>query len=81
MNEAKITNLIRAMTPEELKDLASRIFCPIRCGGCHYDNNGKIIYIIGGKPHNSKQFNDVLRSYNPKWSDEQLKPYFLDEDK
>jgi hypothetical protein len=76
-----IQNVIANMSQEEREDLASRMYCPLRCGGAGYDENGKYYLILGGKQHNAKEVNQIIRDMNPKWSDESLKPYFLDEDK
>lgn len=69
------------MTQEEKEDLASRMLNPLRCGGAGYDESGKRYLVLGGKRCNAKEVNQIIREMNPKWSDEALKPYFLDEDK
>lgn len=66
---------------EKIKDIASHMFNPLRCGGMGYDESGKCYLILGGKRRNAKEVNDIIRQMNPKWSDEKLKPYFMDEDK
>ena len=68
------------MTLEERKDLASRMLNPLRCGGSGYEN-GKRYLILGGQKRFAKEVNHIIREMNPKWSDEELKPYFVDEDK
>lgn len=72
---------IKEMTPEEKKDLASRMYNPIRCGGAGYDESGKYYLIIGGKRRFAKEINQIKREMNPTWSEEALKPYLLDENK
>jgi hypothetical protein len=68
--------MIANMTKEELKELASHMFNPIRCGGLTYDEKGRPMYIHGGIPRTPKEHNDFIRAANPKWSEENLKPYF-----
>jgi len=72
---------IAKMTPEERKDLASRMYNPLRCGGAGYDENGKYYLVLSGKRRNAKEVNQIIREMNPRWTDEQLQPHFLDEDK
>lgn len=69
------------LTDEEKKEIASRMFSPIRCGGSGYDENGKYYLVLGGVQRNAKEVNQIIRKMNPKWDDESLKPYLLDEDK
>lgn len=76
-----VKEAIAKMTPEEKKDLASRMFNPLRCGGAGYDADGKYYLVLGGVRRNTKEINQIIREMNPKWSEEQLKPYLLDEDK
>jgi hypothetical protein len=71
---------IAKMTPEERVDLASRMFCPVKCGGCDYDEKGRPWYVHGGIHRSPKEHNDIIRAANPKWSEEALKPYLLPEE-
>jgi hypothetical protein len=52
----QIREHLRAMTPEQRQELASHMRVPIRCGGCHYDPDGTIVYIIGGKEMRPAEF-------------------------
>ena len=70
---------IKKMTIEQQKDIASRMYRPLRCGGSGYEN-GKYYLILGGKKCFAKEINQNIRDNNPKWSDEQLKPFFYSED-
>lgn len=72
---------VKKMTKEEMENLASRMYNPIRCGGAGYDEDDKYYLIIGGQKRNAKEINLIIREMNPKWSDEDLKYHFLDEDK
>lgn len=81
MSNALTPEDIKKMTQEEKEDLASRMYSPLRCGGAGYDENGKYYLILGGQRRNTKEVNQIIREMNPKWSDEQLKDHFLDEDK
>ncbi len=80
MNEEEIKVKILSMTQEEKEDLASRMYNPIRCGGAGYED-GKYYLILGGKKCFSKEINQIIREMNPKWTDEDLKHHFVDEDK
>lgn len=71
---------LAVMMPEEKGEIISRMYSPLRCGGSGYDENGKYYLIIGGKRRNIKEINQIRREMNPKWSEEDLKPYLLDED-
>jgi hypothetical protein len=71
---------IAKMSKEEKLDLASRMYSPLRCGGAGYDENGKYYLILGGVKRNAKEINDIIREMNPRWSDEDLKPFLKDED-
>jgi hypothetical protein len=79
-DELDMQKLIANMTPEERKDLASRMYNPLRCGGAGYDENGRYYLILGGKKCFAKEINQVIREMNPRWSDEQLKDHFVPED-
>lgn len=68
------------MTKEEQEYIASRMYNPLRCGGGGYEN-GKYYLILGGKKCFAKEINDIKRQMNPTWTDEDLAPYFVDEDK
>jgi hypothetical protein len=81
MSKSLTAEDIKNMTQEEKEDLASRMYNPLRCGGAGYDENGKYYLILGGKRCNAKEINQIKREMNPKWSEEALKPYLLDEDK
>ena len=72
---------VAKMTKEEREKIASHMYNPLRCGGGGYDENGKYYLILGGKRCNAKEINQIIRDMNPKWSEENLKPHFLDEDK
>jgi hypothetical protein len=65
------------LTEEQKKQITDAMFCPVRCGGCHYDERGRPIYIHGGKPCTPKEHNDIIRAANPTWSEEALKPYLI----
>jgi hypothetical protein len=81
MSNALTPEDLAKLTQEEKEELASRMYNPIRCGGAGYDENGKYYLILGGKRRNAKEINQIKREMNPKWSEEDLKPYLLDEDK
>jgi hypothetical protein len=36
------------MSPEGRQKLAESMVVPVRCGGCHYDENGKAWLLLGG---------------------------------
>ena len=59
MNKALTAEDIAKMSQEEREDLASRMLNPVKI--C--------------RPVSNKEFNDIIRKANPKWSDENLKPY------
>jgi hypothetical protein len=40
--------LLSSMTPEDRVKLAASMVAPMRCGGCHYDEQGRRIYMHGG---------------------------------
>lgn len=79
--KTSIQEHLKKLTQEQREEIASRMYNPIRCGGAGYDENGKYYLIIGGKRRNAKEINQIIREMNPKWSDEALAPYFLDEGK
>lgn len=81
MSKVLTPEMLSKMTQEEKEDLASRMYNPIRCGGAGYDENGKYYLVIGGVRRNAKEINQIKREMNPKWTEEDLKPYLLDEDK
>lgn len=67
-----------SLTEGQLQKLAESMFCPVLCGGTAYVD-GKLRYIHGGMVCTNKEHNDIIRSANPTWSDDVLKPYLLDE--
>jgi hypothetical protein len=77
---ATFKEILSKMTHEEKMHLASRMYNPIRCGGAGWED-GKYYLILGGKKCFAKEINDVIRKMNPKWSDEELRSNFHDEEK
>lgn len=71
---------IAKMTQAEKEDLASRMLNPVKwCGGYRRDDQGRRWYKHDGvevseEEHNAI-LNDKMRAANPRWTEEQLKPY------
>jgi len=55
---------VKSLSPEQRKLLAASMVTPLRCGGCHYDDQGRRLYMHGGKwlLEDGPEYQALLRS-------------------
>jgi hypothetical protein len=56
---------ILKLTPEQRNELAASMVAPMRCGGCTYDEQGRRLYMHGGKwmLEDGPEYQELLRRH------------------